>query len=377
MDFDLSEEQQQIADLAARIFTDKLPPERLREIESEQPGRWQVDDVWAELAKTDLLGICLPESVGGGGYGFLEACLVLEAAGRAVAPLPLLPTLVLGALPIAAYGSPAQQHALLPGVIDGSTVLTAALQEDGDYVAPAVPATTARRDGDAWVLDGEKTYVPAATLASRMLVPARTGDVSTTVFVVDTHAPGVTCEPTPVITGEQQSTVRLSGVRVTDDDVVGAVDAGADIVRWVVDRAIAAMCSIQVGVCDGALRITAAYVSEREQFGAKIGTFQAVAQRIADAYIDTEAIRLTARQAAWRLSEGLAADDELAIAKFWACDGGHRVVHAAQHLHGGIGLDVDYPVHRYFRWTKAMELSLGHANTHLRALGHAIATTPA
>jgi alkylation response protein AidB-like acyl-CoA dehydrogenase len=147
------------------------------------------------------------------------------------------------------------------------------------------------------------------------------------------------------------------------------------VVSFIVERATAGLCSTEVGVCEAALRLTASYVSEREQFGAKIGTFQAVAQRIADAYIDTEAIRLTALQAAWRLSEGLDAADELAIAKFWAADGGHRVVHAAQHLHGGIGMDTDYPVHRYYRWSKVIELNLGTATEHLRRLGERIATS--
>src|SRR3954468_2829431 len=129
MDLSLSEEQQSIADLAAQILTDKLPPARVREIESDPSGRWFADDVWNELAKADLLGVCLPESVGGGGYGFVEACLLLEQQGRTVGALPMLATLVPGALPIAQFGTDAQQHSLLPGVIDGSTVLTAALSE--------------------------------------------------------------------------------------------------------------------------------------------------------------------------------------------------------------------------------------------------------
>jgi alkylation response protein AidB-like acyl-CoA dehydrogenase len=133
---------------------------------------------------------------------------------------------------------------------------------------------------------------------------------------------------------------------------------------------------MQAGVCEEALRITARYVSEREQFGTRIGTFQAVAHRAADAYIDTEAIRLTAWQAAWRLHAGLDAKDELAVAKFWAAEGGQRVVHAAQHLHGGIGVDTDYPIHRYFRWTKQIELTLGGATVSLLRLGAALAAEP-
>jgi alkylation response protein AidB-like acyl-CoA dehydrogenase len=372
VDFTLSEEQEAIAELAGRIFAEKLPPERLREIETDPAGRWFADDVWNELAKSDLLGVCLPESVGGGGYGFVEACLLADQQGRAVAPLPLVPTIVLGALPIARFGTSDQQD-LLAGVIDGSVILTAALTEIGDYLTPSLPATTAAADSDSWRLTGTKVVVPAAHLATRILVPARV-DGGTGVFVVDPAAGGVDIERNVAINDEPLSTVHLDGAV---GEPLGDVHDGAAILDWISHRAIAALCSTQAGVCDAALRITASYVSEREQFGSKIGTFQAVAQRIADAYIDAEAVRLTAQQAAWRLAEELPAADELHIAKFWAADGGHRVVHATQHLHGGIGVDLDYPVHRYFRWTKVIELSLGSATEHLRHLGQRIAATPA
>jgi alkylation response protein AidB-like acyl-CoA dehydrogenase len=372
VDFTLSEEQEAIADLAGRIFTEKLPPERLREIETDPAGRWFADDVWNELAKSDLLGVCLPESVGGGGYGFVEACLLAEQQGRAVAPVPLVPTLVLGALPIARFGS-ARQQSLLAGVIDGSVILTAALTEAGDYLTPSLPATTAIADGAAWRLSGTKVTVPAAHLASRILVPAQV-DGGAGVFVVDPSAGGVEIERSVAISDEPLCTIHLEGAV---GDPLGDVHEGPGILEWISQRAIAALCSTQAGLCDAALRITASYVSEREQFGSKIGTFQAVAQRIADAYIDAEAIRLTALQAAWRLAEELPASDEIHIAKFWAADGGHRVVHATQHLHGGIGVDLDYPVHRYFRWTKVIELSLGTATEHLRRLGERIAAAPA
>jgi alkylation response protein AidB-like acyl-CoA dehydrogenase len=371
VDFTLSEEQEAIADLAGRIFTEKLPPERLREIETDPAGRWFADDVWNELAKSDLLGVCLPESVGGGGYGFFEACLLAEQQGRAVAPVPLVPTLVLGALPIARFGN-AEQKSILAGVIDGSVILTAALTEVGDYFTPSRPATSATLDGDRWRLSGTKVVVPAAHLATRILVPARV-DGGVAVLVVDPAAGGVQIERNVAISDEPLPTVHLDGAI---GDPLGSVDGGAEVQGWIRDRAIAALCTTQAGLCDAALRITAGYVSEREQFGSKIGTFQAVAQRIADAYIDAEAIRLTAQQAAWRLGEELPAADELHIAKFWAADGGHRVVHATQHLHGGIGVDLDYPVHRYFRWTKVIEQTLGSATEHLRRLGERIAATP-
>ncbi|MGH9187807.1 MAG: acyl-CoA dehydrogenase family protein [Acidimicrobiales bacterium] len=374
MDFTLDEDQQAVADLAGRILGDKCPPERLREMETDPEGRWFAADAWSELAKADLLGLALPGDVGGGGYGFLEACLLLEQQGRHAAPLPLLATLVLGALPIARFGNDALRQRWLPGVIDGTVILTAALAEPGDYLSPEVPTTTATPEGDGWTVDGEKVFVPAADLADAILVPAATSTGATGVFVVDRRTPGVALERNVLVSGEPVWTVRLT--RVPTHGVVGDVEAGGDVLRWMVQRAVAGLCMTQVGVADAALRLTADYVGEREQFGSKIGTFQAVAQRIADAYIDAEGIRLTALQAAWRLADDLPADEELHIAKFWAADGGHRLVHACQHLHGGIGVDLDYPVHRYFRWTKAIEFTLGSGTEHLRRLGRRIAAQP-
>jgi alkylation response protein AidB-like acyl-CoA dehydrogenase len=193
------------------------------------------------------------------------------------------------------------------------------------------------------------------------------------VFLVDPHAAGVTLERSDSTACEPLSTVRLGGTRVADDGVLGDPRAGAEIVRWIVRHVTAGLCALQAGVCAEALRLTAAHVSEREQFGQKIATFQAVAQRAADAYIDTEAVTLTARQAAWRLGAGLDADAALDTAKFWAAEGGFRVAHAAQHLHGGIGVDTAYPLFRYFRRTRQTELTLGGAALHLVQLGDRIA----
>ncbi len=371
MDFALTDEQTAVRDLAARIMTEQLTPERLREI--EQSDAWFAADTWAELAKADLLGLALPEAHGGGGYGFFEVALLCEQVGHAVAPLPLLPTVVLGALPIAEFGTDQQQAQWLPGVAAGTVILTAALSEGGNGLPPAVPATEAAADGDGWRLTGVKQLVPAAEQATRILVPARTADGASAVFLVDPQSAGVTLERNLGPNLEPLSTLTLDRVEVGANDLLGRADQGAEVVAWITDRGIAAYCAVQAGVCEAALRLTATYVSERKQFDTPIATFQAVAQRAADAYIDTEAVRLTAYQAAWRLAEGHPAAEQLAIAKFWAAEGAHRVVHASQHLHGGIGLDADYPVHRTFRWAKHVELVLGGGTTHLRRLGALIA----
>ncbi len=370
MDLTLDENQSAIVELARKILEEKLPPDRLRAIEASD--EWFARDVWAELASAGLIGVALPEAVGGGGFGVLEACLLLEEIGRAVAPVPYQATVMLGALPIAEFGSEAQRARDLPGVVSGDVVLTAGLLEPGDACEAAVPATTAVREDDAYRLNGEKWFVPFASAARRILVPASTGD-GVTVFLLDPAAAGVSLDRVETTSHEPQWAVMLDGVKVSANDVLGSPGEGAAIVEWIVERALAGTCAMQAGVSDKALRLTAAHVSEREQFGQKIATFQAVAQRAADAFVDTQAIILTARQAAWRLGAGQRATTELAIAKYWAADAGQRVAHAAQHLHGGIGVDTDYPLHRYFRWTKVLELSLGGAAIQLDRIGAALA----
>ncbi|MSO86758.1 MAG: acyl-CoA dehydrogenase [Acidimicrobiia bacterium] len=374
MDFTYSDEQQAIAELSYRILSEQLPPEVLRDL--ERSGEWFADDVWLALAKADLLGIALPEADGGGGYGLIEACVIAQQIGRTVAPVPYLATIVAAAMPLAHFGSDEQRKRFLPSVIDGSVTLSFALYEPEDVDVPVLPATRAMPEGSGWRLDGEKSLVVGANRAAVMLVPARTGETTSAVFLVDPQAAGVSLQRETAVTGEPQWGVQLDGVLVDADDRLGEADQGKQIVDWTSARWAAAICATQTGVCEEALAITAKYVSEREQFGSKLGTFQAVGQRVADAYIDTEAIRLTAIQAIWRLSEGLEADDELMTAKFWAADGGQRVVHAAQHLHGGIGVDLDYPIHRYFRWAKVLELTLGGATASLQRLGMNLAAHP-
>jgi hypothetical protein len=370
MDFTLSDEQTALQELARKILADHLTHERLKTIEATP--EWFDRKVWAELAKADLLGIALPEDVGGGGLGFIELCLLLEEIGRAVAPVPALPALVMGALPIAQFGTGEQRQRLLPGVVAGEVILTAALVETAND-DPAQPTTVAHPEGSGWRLQGTKMCVPAAHLAERILVPARTTAGGVGVFLLDPRSAGVEMARQTTTSGEPQFQLTLSGANVGAGDILGDLTNGAGIVEWIVDRARVGICALEVGVTDRALRMTAQYTSTREQFGKPIATFQAVAQRAADAYVDVEAIRWTMWQAAWRLAAGLPATDEIAIAKFWAADAGHRVVYAAQHLHGGIGVDLDYPLHRYFLWSKQLELTLGAATAHLARLGARLA----
>jgi alkylation response protein AidB-like acyl-CoA dehydrogenase len=369
MDFSFTPEQEALRDLTRQILGDRLTHERLRQVEADPD--WFDRDAWKALADASLLGAALPEAVGGGGLGLIELCLLLEAVGWTVAPVPAWATLVLGGLPLAHFGTPAQQRRWLPGVAAGTTILSAALVEP-DNDDPFRPATVAEADGAGWRLDGTKTCVPAAHLAAQILVPARAKD-GVGVFLVDPHGAGVVLDRQVTTAAEPQFQMTLAGARAGDGDVLGEIDAGGRVLGWLVERALVGLCALQTGVTARALKMTAEYTSSREQFGKPLATFQAVAQRAADAYIDVEAIRWTTWQAAWRLAEGLPAADEVAIAKFWAADAGYRVGYAAQHLHGGIGLDLDYPLHRYFLWAKQIELTLGGATRQLVGLGERLA----
>jgi acyl-CoA dehydrogenase len=380
MDFSYNEEQEAVRELSNRIFTDQSTHERLKVVEGEADERGPFDrQLWAALAEAGLLGIGLGEDVGGAGLDFVAVCLLAEATGRTAAAVPVVDALVAGADVIERFGTAEQRQRWLPGVVAGDTVVTAALAEmAGDLVVPAVaaPATTATEDGAGFRLDGVKACVPWAPHADLVLVPATLGS-GVGVFVVPADVAGLTCTPQVATTGRVEGLLHLDGVSVPEDALLGGRGAdGAAVLTSLVERTTAALCVEQSGVCEAAVALTAEYTKTREQFEKPIATFQAVGQRAADAYVDAEAIRLTAWQAAWRLSVGLPAATEVATAKYWASEGGQRAVHAAAHLHGGVGVDRDYPLHRFFLRARVIEHTLGDAGESLRRLGATLAAEP-
>jgi 3-oxocholest-4-en-26-oyl-CoA dehydrogenase beta subunit len=353
VDFTLTEEQQAIAGLAAQIFGDHA--ERVRDI--ERSGDRVDRALWSALAGAGLLGVALPEDAGGGGLGMLELCHVLEAQGRCVAPVPVLWTVV-AAMALAEHGG----RDRVTSVLAGEQLLTVALAEPGAG-DPMRPAATLDRAGR---ISGTKVSVPYAPVASAVLAPVATGK-GVAVAVVELDGRGVVVEPVEATDRQPLAHVRFDAAPAT------VLAEGPGAVRFLVERALTGSAALQVGVCAEALARAAAYTSTRQQFGKPLSTFQSTSARAADAYIDTEAMRATTWEAAWRLDQGLDASVAVEVAKWWAADAGERVVHATQHLHGGIGADVDYPIHRYFTWGKQLADTLGGASCHLARLGQAIA----
>jgi acyl-CoA dehydrogenase len=373
MDFTLNEAERELADLTRKILSGRLTPERMRAVEA---GDGFDRALWADLAGAGILSAALPEALDGAGLGLLAQCCVLTELGRAVAPVPYLASIVLGAGALARFGTPQQQERWAAPAGRGEIILTAALaEEDGDD--PRVPSVSAERmrgeAGGGWRLSGIKTTVFAAAQAGLILVPAATPP-GVTVFLVDPADDGVTVEPQR-ITGGTAGRVVLDGTLVPAGRVLGGPGTGRDITGWLLAHATVALCARQLGVVERALEMTAEYARSRVQFGKPIGSFQAVSQRLADGYIDVEAVRLTMWQAAWELDAGQPSDTAIATAKFWAADAGHRVAHTAVHVHGGVGIDVDYPLHRYFLAAKQGEFALGGATAQLRRIGAALASS--
>jgi 3-oxocholest-4-en-26-oyl-CoA dehydrogenase beta subunit len=371
MDFSLSEEQEELRGLAARILEDRSGLQHLKE--RDRSDDWYDLPTWQEFAKANLLGIALPESTGGLGFGFLDLCMVLKEVGANVAPLPAIPTLVSAALPIARYGSDAQQ-AILAKVASGDVLLTAALVEAG--AESEKPTTIATPDGDGWRISGVKSNVAGVTAAELVLVPASIEGGGPAVFLVPTNAPGITTARQETMNHEPLFEVTFDGVQVGADAMLGSADQGAEIIAFTVNRTTVAMCALVSGVAERAMRMTAQYTCDRKQFDRAIGTFQAVGQRMADCFIDASGIELTMLQAATHLDEGRDDPLEVATAKFWAAEGGNRIAHAALHIHGGISIDVDFPIHRYFLWLKQYEFALGSATPELLRIGKILADTP-
>jgi alkylation response protein AidB-like acyl-CoA dehydrogenase len=370
MDFRFGEEQTMVRELARGILAKEVTPERVKAIEEGED--WHDARLWQTLGQAGLLGIAIPEQFGGMGLGLLELCVLLEELGRSVAPVPAIPALVLAGATIAELGLEDQRQQLLAPLAKGDAIFTAALDDAAPSEGP-LPATVAKRDGRAWILDGEKRLVPAAHLARRILVPART-DGSTALFLVDPEAEGVSLTQRRTSRGEPLFDLRLARVRVEGADLLGDhVDPDDRLLEWIRRRAIVATCAVQVGVSERALEMTADYVRERVQFGVPIGSFQAVQHRLADGFIDLSAMRWVTWRAAWKLARGEDARREVAVAKFWAAEAGARIAATAQHLHAGIGVDVDYPIHRYFLWSKALEVSFGGAHAQLAGLGRDLA----
>jgi len=365
MDFTKTEASNDLSGLVATIVEAICTPQHQKGLDALDQ---RLDTMlWSKLTDADVLSTAAPESVGGGGFGVLEQTAILTALGRQIAAVPYLESVVLAGGALAHFGSPALQQDWAVPAVAGEKIVTVAL--DGEFGQAPVKATAA---GDGFRLTGTRTQVPFGPVADAFLVPADT-DSGTKVFLVPAGHVGVTVTALQTTGQNSAGELDLHGVDLSAEHLVGDGDALA----WLSTRRALGLTAYQLGVLERSLELTAEYARTREQFERPIGSFQAVSQRLADAYIDIKGLRLTLEQASWRLSEDLPADTEVATAAFWAADAGHRVAHTTVHVHGGVGIDMDHQVHRYFITAKQIEFALGGATSRLLIIGRDLADTPA
>ncbi|TDC63601.1 acyl-CoA dehydrogenase [Actinomadura sp. GC306] len=357
MDFTLGEDLEAVRDLARQIFADHATQERIKT--AEQSGTGLDAALWTALADAGLLGVALPESAGGAGLGIGGLAVLLEEQGRAVAPVPVWPAVV-AALTLAEAG----RRDLLPALVDGTERATLALEEFAPAADPAAPRCTAVREGDGWLLTGTKAVVPAASGASHVLVAARSEDDGPGLYLLDPSAGGTSWEPAGTTAHDGAAHLTLDGAP--------AQALGAEALASALRLARVALAAVQVGVAEGALRLAAGHLTDREQFGRPLAAFQAVQHQLADCYIEIDAMRVCLWHAVSLIAAGQDAETAVLVAKWWSDEGGLNVVHRVQHLHGGIGVDVDYPVHRHFLWGKQISGTLGGASAGLELLGAAL-----
>jgi alkylation response protein AidB-like acyl-CoA dehydrogenase len=362
MDLTFTDDQRAITELAASVFGGEVTAERIARAEASTT----IDtDLLATLAATGLLGIGLPEDHGGTGGGTVELCCVLEQQGRAVAPVPLAHSLSAAAV-LAAHADTALAERWVPAVIEGSAVLTAAVD-----VAGRISPLAAHLGPDGWVVDGVAFTVPAAPAAAAALIAARVdGAADERLFLVEIGGDAVAVEAVRTTNRLAHGHLTFSGAPATP------IGDGPEALHRLRATLRVALAALALGVTEEALARAAVYTSQRQQFGQPLSSFQSTAHRAADCYIDVEAMRGTLWQAAWLLDQPADADAETAalVAAWWAADGGARVVQSVQHLHGGLGADTDYPIHRYFLWGSQLATDLGGASALLSQLGAAIAS---
>lgn len=335
MDFTPTEEQTAAQGLAARIFGDLSTHDRL-----VAAGTGTDAELWKELCAAGLPGAV--EEI-----GLLGLVLLLEEQGRTTAQVPLASSCVYGLLAVAGHGTDEQRERLLPPFRDGTAVAAGAF--------PAGGAVQARPEGG---LCGTVPLVPWLRDATHVLVAA----ADRSLWIVRTADAGVLTEPV-------ETTAPWSAGRLVLDGAPGERLGGARAYEEVLATARTAFAGLQAGVCAGAVARAVEHTGTREQFGRPLSTNQGVLLRAADAHMDTEAIRVTAYEAAWLHDQSLPRAAQALTAAWWASEAGKRVVHAAQHLHGGTGADLDHPVHRHFLWGRQLDACLGCGSEVLQELG--------
>lgn len=367
MDLGLTEIQQMLKTSAQDFLSRECPLTLVREMEEDPRGF--TDGLWRQMIGLGWTGVAFPEQYGGTGGNFADLGVLLEEIGRSLAPAPFFSTVVLGGMTVLDGGSDAQKDDLISRVCAGTIIMTLAVPENAAAYEPWDIQTTASQQGGGYEITGIKLFVPDAEAADMIIVAARTSSGQdpadgVSLFLVPSGAAGLTITPMQSVGNEKVFEVSLEKVNVPADSVIGAVGEAWPIIERSIQRATAAQCIQMLGGAQAVLDMTVEYAKGRTQFGRAIGSFQAVQHHCARMATDVEGSRGIAYQAVWRLSEGLTAQKEVAMAKAWIGPAYRRVCGTAHQCHGAIGFTKEHDLQLYTRRAKVHELTYGDANHH-------------
>jgi len=367
MDLGLSEEQEMLKTSARDFLQRECPKKLVKQLDESDEG--YSPELWRKMAQLGWLGLLFPEGYGGSGGSFADLVVLLEEMGYNILPGPFFSTVVLGGSPILAAGNEEQKKELLPNIANGEAILTLALLEPSvRYDAAAVKATAEARNGE-YVINGTKLFVPDANVADFLLVVARTRETANpeggiTVFLVDAKSPGLGTTLLKTLARDKQCEVVFEDVIVPKENILGELDRGWPIVRDILQKATVAKCAEMVGGAQAALDMAVAYAKERVQFNRPIGSFQAIQHYCANMVSDVDGSRFVTYKAAWKVSEGLPATMDVAVAKAWTSGAYGRVTLLAHQIFGAIAFTMDHDLHLYYRRAKASEMMFGDGAYH-------------
>ena len=372
MDLGLTEAQQMLRNSAREFLEAECTEAFVRAMEEDERG--YTPESWQKIAENGWLGLIFPEEYGGAGLEFLDLCVLLEETGRALLPGPFFSTVVLGGMTILDAGSDDQKRQYLPGIAEGQAIATLALTEPSVRWDAAGIHTTAEPAGDGFVINGTKLFVPNANVSDYLVVAARTGDADEDVslFILPANTPGVSQTLLKTIASDRQSEVTFEGAHVPRSALLGELNGGWPTIARVIQWGAVGKCAEMVGNGQKVLDMTVDFVKQRIQFGRPIGSFQAIQHHCANMATDVEGSRYITSQAAWRLSDGLPADSEVAMAKAWVSDAVRRVCATGHQCHGAIGFTKEHSMQLYSRRAKAAELAFGDSREHLEGVAQAI-----
>jgi alkylation response protein AidB-like acyl-CoA dehydrogenase len=367
MDLGFNEEQEMMRESAQDFLRRECPRQLVRQLDESEEG--YSSELWRKMAELGWMGLVFPEKYGGNGRSFLDLAILLEETGYNIVPGPFFSTVVLGGLTILTAGSEEQKMKFLPEIARGEMILSFALTEPtASYDAGSVETKAIARNGE-YVINGTKLFVLNANVADYILCVARTKEAEDaedgiTVFLVDARSPGLKCTLLKTLARDKQCEVVFDDVTVSEKSIVGKKDEGWTVVKDILQKAAVAKCAEMVGGAQAALDMAVSYAKERVQFGRPIGSFQVIQHYCANMAMDVGGSRFVTYKAAWKVSEGLPAALDAAIAKAWVSEAYGRVVLSAHQIFGAIGFTMDHDIHLYYRQAKAAEIIFGGADFH-------------